>query len=421
VRSPKLVYGSVNDRYYRYYAGYTLGFVEDTLKWLEADKTTRLADPWNGSGTTIVAAAAHGIRAVGFDLNPAAVLIGRSRLLPADEASSLVPLGTQICQHSQNYPVEIYDDPLSIWFGSNTVRKLRSLERAAKAIVGEDQANPVSPALDSRTSRPILASAIYVALFNTVRQLAQRYVPSNPAWIKNPSGRRIGIPVAQVHQTFISSVERLAKYLESPLRANAEVHGDVHVSLASSTNLPLQDSSIDIVISSPPYCTRLDYVKATLLELSVLGLQDSEVRRLRDRMIGTPTMASTMDEFKPEIWGDAVNALLTRIEKHPSKASATYYSKYYLQYFNGMWNSLRELRRVTKPDATAVLVIQDSYYKDIHVDLPALIGEMSHSAGWAKWSRVDFKPTQTMASIHPGSRSYDRPMRCIESAVILRR
>ena len=95
----------------------------------------------------------------------------------------------------------------------------------------------------------------------------------------------------------------------------------------------------------------------------MLGLRELEIRRLRDRMIGTPTMARMSSAFKPEAWGESINALLTKIEGHSSKASATYYSKYYLQYFDGMWISLHELRRVTKPGATAVLVLQDSITK----------------------------------------------------------
>jgi ubiquinone/menaquinone biosynthesis C-methylase UbiE len=66
-------------------------------------------------------------------------------------------------------------------------------------------------------------------------------------------------------------------------------------------------------------------------------------------MIGTPTMASAADKIKREAWGEEVKALLARIEEHHSKASATYYRKYYLQYFAGMWDSLAELRRVLKP------------------------------------------------------------------------
>ena len=56
-------------------------------------------------------------------------------------------------------------------------------------------------------------------------------------------------------------------------------------------------------------------------------------------------------------------------------------------------------------------MLQDSYYKEVHVDLPALVADMSTAAEWAAWSRIDFPVSHTMATIHPGSRSYKRPMR----------
>jgi hypothetical protein len=409
------------DRYYRYYAGYTLGFVEDMLDRLDVDEATYLIDPWNGSGTTTTAAAARGVEASGFDLNPAAVLIGRSRLLSADVAGSLVPLGAEICQHAQAQSTEMQADPLGIWFGPSTTRQIRSIERAVHAILVDDGRQSAAEIFDPQLPQSTLAAVFYVALFDTVRQLARRYVPTNPAWIKRPDGHRVGMPLSQLHQAFAASVQRLANHLENPSRLIAAADSSVRIALASSTALPLPDASVDAVISSPPYCTRLDYVKATLPELAVMGLREPMIRSLRDHMIGTPTITSAVDVRRGDAWGEATNSLLARIEGHSSKASATYYSKYYTQYFAGMWASLLELLRVTKPGTSAVLVLQDSYYKDVHVDLPALVGDMSQAAGWAEWSRIDFQVTQTMAAIHPGSRSYDRPMRCVESAIILRR
>src|SRR5579875_3447547 len=107
MRSPKLARGTAMDRFYRYYAGYTIGFVEDMLDSLNVGEAASVIDPWNGSGTTTVAAAARGANAIGLDINPAAVLIGRSRLLSADVADSLAPLGAEIWQHSRVHPVEV--------------------------------------------------------------------------------------------------------------------------------------------------------------------------------------------------------------------------------------------------------------------------------------------------------------------------
>jgi DNA modification methylase len=420
MRSPKLVAASAKDRYYRYYAGYTLGFVEDMLDFLGADDTTVIADPWNGSGTTTTAAASRGIKANGFDINPAAVLIGRSQLLAEDIVDSLVPLGAEIYEHSRAHPSEMRDDPLSIWFGPDTMRGIRSIERAIHTVLVPDENSLDSATVDPLLPQSPLAAVFYVALFQAVRQLAHRYVPSNPAWIKSPTGRRVGMQSVQLQQIFATSVQRLANHLTKPERAVAAGQNSPRVRLASSTELPLPDTSVDAVISSPPYCTRLDYVKATLPELAVLGIQEPEIRRLRDQMIGTPTITNVTETLPHEAWGDKTNALLARIKGHESKASATYYRKYYLQYFTGMWDSLAELRRILKPGSPAVLVLQDSYYKDIHVDLATLIGDMSQAAGWTEWSRTNFIVPRTMASIHPGSRTYRQQVRTVESAIILK-
>ena len=59
------------------------------------------------------------------------------------------------------------------------------------------------------------------------------------------------------------------------------------INQASSLQLPVASGSIDAAISSPPYCTRIDYVKATLPELAVIGYPNGNVtRRLREMMIG---------------------------------------------------------------------------------------------------------------------------------------
>ena len=69
------------DLWYRYYAGYSAGFVEQALK--ESASTAKLVlDPWNGTGTTTVVAASKNVPAIGFDLNPALVVVSRARAIP---------------------------------------------------------------------------------------------------------------------------------------------------------------------------------------------------------------------------------------------------------------------------------------------------------------------------------------------------
>lgn len=66
---------SARRQYYRYYAGYNDGFVQDILDRIDIPADGLVVDPWNGAGTTTAAALASGFHARGYDINPAAVLI----------------------------------------------------------------------------------------------------------------------------------------------------------------------------------------------------------------------------------------------------------------------------------------------------------------------------------------------------------
>lgn len=216
MRSPKLGDGSA--QYYRYYAGYTQGFVEDMLRRLEVPTQGLVIDPWNGAGTTTAAAAAAGLTAVGFDINPAAVLIGRARLLPSEVAHSLAPLAVKICEHAcaHRYEAPLDDDLLGIWFGPSTTLELRTLERAIHRVLVNDSAQAGSPIYDPSLPQSALAAVFYVAMFRAVRQLAHRYVPSNPTWIKRPAGRRLGARRSELHAAFLSAVRQSSPPLLKP-------------------------------------------------------------------------------------------------------------------------------------------------------------------------------------------------------------
>ena len=47
----------------------------------------------------------------------------------------------------------------------------------------------------------------------------------------------------------------------------------------------LDEASVDLVLTSPPYCNRYDYTRTYALELVYLGLGDGDVKRLRQTML----------------------------------------------------------------------------------------------------------------------------------------
>src|SRR5579862_9425972 len=89
-RDPKNVSG--RERWYPYYAGFSPVFARGFFESLRLDPGSRVMDPWNGSGTTVEAAAHAGLEANGFDINPVMVVVARARMLCDASRSRIEPL-----------------------------------------------------------------------------------------------------------------------------------------------------------------------------------------------------------------------------------------------------------------------------------------------------------------------------------------
>jgi DNA modification methylase len=421
MQSPKLASGAAKSKsWYRYYAGYSPEFVEDMLDWLRIPPGagSRILDPWNGSGTTTFVANHRGHSAIGFDANPALVVIAKSRLLGADVLASLDALTDEILEHSAESLIEYpgNEDPLEVWFAPSSAIQIRTIERNIHRILVDSKV-----AIIDTERASSLAAFFYVVLFEATRSFLSPFLTSNPTWVKRPKqSDRTDVETSGLYIEFRAIQDRLMRRLESSSGTLYQRDDpSVTIGLASSRTLPIDSASIDAIITSPPYCTRIDYIMAFLPELAILGHQVDGLKPLRDEMIGTPTILATTPPIRKKWGAQAVN-LLDEVKQHSSIASDTYYLKYFTQYFSSMWQSLQELRRVLRPNGSCVMIVQDSYYKDIHVDLPAILTEMATHIGWKLYERQDFTVNRTKASINPRARKYRSDFHAVESALVLK-
>jgi hypothetical protein len=400
------------DSWYRYYAGYSSSFVDYTLRMLAPDARSIL-DPWNGTGTTTVLAAGRRIEATGYDINPALVVVARGRLLDKGVMGSISALTTDIVRHAQ--PVDLIDDPIRFWLSEASAAHMRGLQMSVHRLL-VNSADSASPPGLSVPSMSTLAAFFYVVLFRTLRILIAPTAGTNPTWWKEPaSDAKLKVSGHELFSVFTAAATELGQGLHA---SELDLAVDIVLDIADSRNLPLSDNVVDAVISSPPYCTRIDYGIATRPELSVLGYSEDRLRDLRASMVGTPTI--TQESIERKDWGATANRFLNAVKEHGSRASGTYYLKYYQQYYAGMWKSLHELRRVTRPGAPCALVVQDTFYKEILNDTPGILLEMAEAAGFRDRKRYDFAVSRTKAGMNPKARQYRTSSAATESVLVLR-
>ncbi|HCN8336226.1 TPA: hypothetical protein N6462_005390, partial [Escherichia coli] len=111
-----------------------------------------------------------------------------------------------------------------------------------------------------------------------------------------------------------------------------------------SKKLNIKSNTIDLVITSPPYLTRIDYAVSTRLELEII-LGSEGYKSLRKEMMGTTTVPKVADEINKK-WGPLCMDVLSSVTSHTSRASGSYYLKNKIRYFSDAYESLMEIFRV---------------------------------------------------------------------------
>lgn len=404
--------------WYPFYPGYSASFSSYVIRAFNMNAGALLLDPWNGSGTTTSSAAQMGIQARGVDLNPAMVVIAKAKLLDPLDAPSLRPLARQVKKVMPDFASLSLeeDDPLYLLFARSGAEALRGIDRGIRSLLVEpERATSVSD------MSPI-AAFFYVALFRACRVFLHRLVGTNPVWtrLRLPGREKPRPSRDSVVSRFMAEVEAMLASEHVGRPRSRSIAPIVDVSLGSSTNLPFADSTVDAVLSSPPYCTRVDYAVATLPELSILGLKrGTTFDELRRRLIGTTTVPRSCDH-PDEAWGATCLDFLNAVKSHPSVASTGYYLKNHAQYFAQYYASLKELRRVMRAGGTAVLVVQDSYYKDVRNDLATITIEMARDMGFSHVASRHFALKRSLAQSNPRARQYRaKQAEAVETVVVL--
>ena len=405
------------DGWYPYYAGFSGAFARRLIQSTGLRQGSTFLDPWNGSGTSTAAAVASGYRAMGFDLNPVMAVVAKARLLPNIDAPSIAPLLSEITKKSARQHINAEEDPLLTWFVPSAATEIRSIERAIHVILV--CADRTSKSVDAASDMSSIASFFYLALFRTVRSLLGRFKASNPTWVTRPATlqSRIRPRAAEISRIFRRQVSAMSASIIAEPRGSHLANVGCTVGVSSSENLPIRANSVDLVLSSPPYCTRIDYGVATSPELAVLGLKmGAQLRELRGSLIGTPTIRDS-PELPDSTWGPCCNAFLKQVARHPSKAAKSYYYKTYVQYFGAITRSASEIARCVRSNGNCVIVIQDSYFKGIRADLATMFTEIASVKRLVLSRRVDFPLSRTFAYINTKSRSYGSSATSVESVL----
>jgi DNA modification methylase len=325
-------------------------------------------DPMMGSGTTILEACRMGRSAIGFDIDPLALLLCQTKVSSltvetvlehkytvSKVASELVTeqkdaLTRSITSRLDRKTQEFVD----YWFSPETQLELEALRQAICSI----------PEEKTRSFFELSLSAIIITKSGGV-SLARDLAHTRPHKDIEKSPR----------SALVEFQKRLDKNIRS-LRELNQVIPDAQVRLqyANAQKMPLEDSSVDLIVTSPPYAANaIDYMRAHKFSLIWFGHKIEALSLLRKEYIGGEAVNEM--EFVPMPAHPA--AIIARIGKEDQKKSRVLH-----RYYSEMQRVLAEMYRVLKPDTAAIVVVGTSTMRGIDTETQNCLGDIGAEVGF---------------------------------------
>lgn len=331
---------------------------------LKSGRSLRVVDPMVGSGTTIVTARLYGHHALGFDTDPLALLIAKAwssdidpehlRGLAARTLDSArvryrsVTTGTAY-PRGANKETRAF---IRFWFDPTNRRQLTAL---AASISSVRNAN-AQAILWCAFSRMIITKGAGVSLAIDVSHSrphrAHKIAPVRP-FAKFPAA--------------LDQVLRGARFSPDHKLPAAEVRcGDARA-------IPLDDNSVDMVITSPPYLNAIDYLRGHKLSLVWMGHQIDKLRELRSDNIGSERFDGSKATASHRITTEKVVRGFADLPERTQRMLT--------QYFGDMDRVLAEISRILTQSGNAVIVVGNSTIRGIFINNSRVLTSLARNNG----------------------------------------
>ncbi|HOI97332.1 MAG TPA: DNA methyltransferase [Candidatus Pacearchaeota archaeon] len=335
--------------YHRYPAKFIPQIVRQLIKNYAPNGDEIIFDPFGGCGTTLVEAKLLGRKSVGLDINPIAKLITQVKVTPINP-KLVEKYKVDFLNNYENLSKKIeHHQRISYWFDEKTIKELDDIYFNIKKIKNYE-------------IRKFFLCAFSHNLKNCSRWLMKSIKPTID------KVKEIPVPKNSFLRHLNMMVKKNSEFY-SALNENKSLDVQALMYRRDSTrSFPLEDNSIDLIITSPPYVTSYEY--ADLHQLSLLWFGDdpghfkkwhkysNEFNNFRKQFVGTSYKGVKKNLFDSTI---AENIILD-LEKEEKRLAMDV-----TNYFSDMKKIFSEMYRVLKEGKKACIIIGDTSLRGVEI------------------------------------------------------
>lgn len=309
-------------------------------------------DPMSGSGTVLREATELGHSAIGYDVDPLAVLMAKVWTTPIKDAD-IGELYAELIEVAGGFedpvilPWLVDDDEttqfIKYWFADAQAAQLSRLGLGLHKLRerADERYSAALSVLELNLSRIIVTK-------EQAASLARDTSHSRPHRVSSVSEY-------DVFGGYARSLKTVRRRLsEAPPQLAADVNrGDARKLTA------VESRSVDAVVTSPPYLNAIDYLRGHRLSLVWLGWTLTELRNIRSNSIGSersPDKAADLEKVEALVVAMVGDAQL-----------APRYRRMVQRYAHDVWDLVSEVTRVLKAGGQATFVVGNSCLKDTFI------------------------------------------------------
>jgi hypothetical protein len=354
-------------------------------------------DPMCGSGTVLHAAASAGFDALGFDLDPLAVLMSKVWTTPVD-TGLIVPAAQALVRESLadgSAGVElswIDDDAettafINYWFAAAQRDDLRLLAAALRSKTG-----PMADILRLVLSRLIVTKDRGASLARDVSHSRPHRVTLTNDF--------------DVMRGFVRAAGQISQRL-----GLSNLRGSASVALGDARLLDrVADDSVALVVTSPPYLNAIDYLRGHRLALVWMGHTLSDLRKIRGESIGSERGLS-----------QPAHAILEELlSAVPVEQLDRRFGRILERYAHDLHQATFEIARTLQPGGQVVFVVGNSTVRGVFVDNASITQAAAEAAGLELRTRAERDLPSSRRYLPPPSQDGPGLHRRMRTEVVLR-
>jgi len=341
------------------YHRYPAKFIPQVVSRLVAKYSTRkdlIVDPFGGCGTTLVESKVMGRSSVGVDINPVAILITKAKITPINPIKveeAFMSLQKNLGMYNEHTKVMAPShERIDYWFRPEEKRKLAFILTEI-----------------SKLRNTNLKDFFYCAFSNILKNCSIWMQKSNKPtrdMKKNPSE-----PI----KTFLKQVKMMIRgntqFYELCKQRNC-LRVLSHVYCTDARTIPIKNSSVGLVVTSPPYVTSYEY--ADLHQLTALWMEyTKDLSDFRKRFIGTSYHNKKNLVLNSSIAESTGEELLKNNKKTAEEVST---------YFSEMNQVFVEMKKILKKGGKICIVVGNTKLKGVDIPNAEVFVEQLQNLGF---------------------------------------